>query len=170
MGNPMTPVADDTAQQEAAKRHLWMHFTRMGSYRDHDVPVLVGGEGPWVWDSRGRRYLDGLSGLFVVQAGHGRRELAEAAATQAGQLAYFPLWSYAHPSAIELAERLAALAPGPLNRVFFTTSGSEAVESAWKLARQYFRSIGQGTRHKVIAPRTADHGRTPGALAVKGVP
>jgi adenosylmethionine-8-amino-7-oxononanoate aminotransferase len=170
MGNPMTPVADDAAQQEAAKRHLWMHFTRMGSYRDHDVPVMVRGEGPWVWDSRGRRYLDGLSGLFVVQAGHGRRELAEAAATQAGQLAYFPLWSYAHPTAIELAERLASLAPGALNRVFFTTSGSEAVESAWKLARQYFRAIGQPGRYKVLSREIAYHGTSMGALSITGIP
>ena len=146
--SPLSPIAASTAGvpahhehlQDAARRHLWMHFTRMSSYAEHDVPVIVRGEGPWVWDSRGRRYLDGLSGLFVVQAGHGRRELAEAAARQASELAYFPLWSYAHPNAIELSERLAALAPGSLNRVFFTTGGGEAVESAWKLARQYFRA------------------------------
>ena len=95
--------------------------------------------GPYVWDSHGKRYLDGLSGLFVVQAGHGRQELADAAAKQAAELGYFPLWSYAHPSAIQLAERLASYAPGDINRVFFTTGGGEAVESAWKLARQYFR-------------------------------
>ncbi len=105
--------------QEAAKRHLWMHFTRMGSYETQDVPVIVKGEGPWVWDSTGKRYLDGLSGLYVVMAGHGRRELAEAGARQASQLAYFPIWSYAHPTAIELAERLAELAPGDINRDLF---------------------------------------------------
>jgi adenosylmethionine-8-amino-7-oxononanoate aminotransferase len=163
-------AADDSALQEAAKRHLWLHFTRMGSYQDHEIPVMVRGEGPWVWDSRGKRYLDGLSGLFVVQAGHGRRELAEAAATQAGRLAYFPLWSYAHPGAIELAERLASLAPGSINRVFFTTSGSEAVESAWKLARQYFRSIGQPGRYKVLSREIAYHGTSMGALSITGIP
>src|SRR2546421_11193128 len=99
--------------------------------------VIVRGEGPYVYDSNGKRYLDGLSGLFVVQAGHGCSELANAAAKQAAELANFPIWSYAHPSAIELAERLASLAPGDLNRIFFTTGGSEAVESAWKLARAY---------------------------------
>jgi adenosylmethionine-8-amino-7-oxononanoate aminotransferase len=170
MGNPTTPVPGDSAQQDAAKRHLWLHFTRMSSYRDHEIPVMVRGEGPWVWDSRGRRFLDGLSGLFVVQAGHGRRELAEAAAAQAGQLAYFPLWSYAHPGAIELAERLAWLAPGSLNRVFFTTSGSEAVESAWKLARQYFRRIGQPGRYKVLSRDIAYHGTSMGALSITGIP
>jgi adenosylmethionine-8-amino-7-oxononanoate aminotransferase len=176
--SPLSPIAASTAGvpahhdhlQDAARRHLWMHFTRMSSYADHDVPVIVRGEGPWVWDSRGRRYLDGLSGLFVVQAGHGRRELAEAAGRQAGELAYFPLWSYAHPHAIELSERLAALAPGALNRVFFTTGGGEAVESAWKLARQYFKAIGQPGRYKVLSRDIAYHGTTMGALSITGLP
>jgi adenosylmethionine-8-amino-7-oxononanoate aminotransferase len=154
--------------QEAAKRHLWMHFTRLGSYETQDVPVIVRGEGPWVWDSTGKRYLDGLSGLYVVQAGHGRRELAEAGAPQASQLAYFPIWSYAHPTAIELAERLAELAPGDINRIFFTTGGSEAVESAWKLARQYFKAIGQPTRTKAISREISYHGTTMGALSITG--
>jgi adenosylmethionine-8-amino-7-oxononanoate aminotransferase len=154
--------------QEAAKRHLWMHFTRMGTYETQDVPVIVRGEGPWVWDSNGKRYLDGLSGLYVVMAGHGRRELADAAARQASQLAYFPIWSYAHPTAIELAERLADLAPGDINRVFFTTGGSEAVESAWKLARQYFKAIGQPTRTKAISREISYHGTTMGALSITG--
>ncbi|MDQ6797766.1 MAG: aspartate aminotransferase family protein [Actinomycetota bacterium] len=168
----MTPETeiDDAALQAAAKRHLWMHFTRMSTYGDHDVPIMVRGEGPWVWDSRGRRYLDGLSGLFVVQVGHGRQELAEAASRQAGQLAYFPLWSYAHPNAIELSERLAHLAPGDINRVFFTTGGGEAVETAWKLARQYFRAVGQPGRYKVISRDIAYHGTTMGALSITGIP
>src|ERR1700761_2863594 len=102
--------------QAAAKRHLWMHFTRMSTYADHEVPIIERGEGAYVYDAKGKRYLDGLSGLFVVQAGHGRHELAEAGAKQAGELAYFPLWSYAHPAAIELADRLASHAPGDINR------------------------------------------------------
>jgi adenosylmethionine-8-amino-7-oxononanoate aminotransferase len=159
------------ALQTAARRHLWMHFSRMGGYGvDHEVPVIERGEGAYVWDAHGRRYLDGLAGLFVVQVGHGRHELAEAAAKQASQLAYFPIWSYAHPTSITLAERLAALAPGDLNRVFFTTGGSEAVESAWKLARQYFRTIGQHGRYKVISRYLAYHGTTMGALSITGLP
>ncbi len=155
--------------QDAAKRHLWMHFTRMSTYKDADVPVIVRGEGAYVFDDKGRRYLDGLSGLFVSQVGHGRRELAEAAARQAGELAYFPLWSYAHPNAIELAERLAHLAPGDLDRVFFTTSGSEAVESAFKLARNYFKLTGQHGRYKVISREIAYHGTSMGALSITGL-
>lgn len=156
--------------QEAARRHLWLHFSRLGRYRQHELPIITRGEGCYVWDQHGNRRIDALSGLFVVQAGYGRRELAEAGARQAQTMNYFPIWSYGHPPAIELAERLAQLAPGDLDRVFFTTGGSEAVESAWKLARQYFRAIGQPQRYKVIARRTAYHGTTLGALAITGLP
>ena len=156
--------------QDQARRNLWMHFSRLGSYAEAEVPVIVRGEGAYVWDEHGRRYLDGLSGLFTVQVGYGRTELAEAAARQAEQLAYFPLWGYAHPTAVTLAARLADLTPGDLNRVFFTSGGSEAVESAWKLARQYFRAIGQPLRTKVISRTVAYHGTSMGALSITGIP
>ncbi|MGH9028396.1 MAG: aminotransferase class III-fold pyridoxal phosphate-dependent enzyme, partial [Acidimicrobiales bacterium] len=144
---PTSSGSADDRLSDRAQRHLWMHFTRLGSYgAHHEVPVMVRGEGAYVWDQHGKRYLDGLSGLFTSQIGHGRSELGEAASKQASELAYFPLWTYAHPRAIELAERIAGLAPGDLNRVFFTTGGSEAVESAWKLARQYFRLVGEPSR------------------------
>jgi adenosylmethionine-8-amino-7-oxononanoate aminotransferase len=160
---------DTAALQAAAKRNLWLHFTRMSSYSGADVPVIVRGHDQYVYDQHGKRYLDGLSGLFVSQIGHGRKEVAEAAARQGSELAYFPLWSYAHPRAIELAERLANLAPGDLNRVFFTTSGSEAVEAAWKLAKQYFKAVGQPSRYKVISRDIAYHGTSMGALAITGL-
>src|SRR3954464_2320141 len=150
--------------------NLWMHFTRMSSYADAPVPTIVRGDGPYIWDTNGKRYLDGLSGLFVVQVGHGREELADAAAKQARELAYFPIWSYAHPKAVELAERLASLTPGDLNQVFFTTGGSEAVESAWKLARAYFKLTGKPTKHKVISRSIAYHGTSMGALSITGLP
>ena len=155
--------------QELAKRHLWMHFTRMGSYRDHEVPVIVRGEGCYVYDEHGKRYLDGLSALFCVNAGHGRAELGEAAARQARELGFYVNWSYAHPPAIELAARIADLAPGDLNRVFFTSGGSEAVESAWKLARNYHHVRGESKRTKIIARELAYHGTTFGALAATGL-
>jgi adenosylmethionine-8-amino-7-oxononanoate aminotransferase len=163
-------VDEHTRLQEAARRHLWLHFTRMSTYSDHDVPLIVRGEGAYVYDSKGKKYLDGLAGLFVSMVGHGRTEIADAAAKQAKELAYFPLWSYAHPRAVELAERIADLTPGDLNRIFFTTGGSEAVESAWKLARQYFASIGQPGRYKVISRDIAYHGTTMGALSITGLP
>jgi hypothetical protein len=154
-----------------AHRHLWMHFSRLGTYGvDNPVRVMQRGKGCYVYDSNGKRYLDGLAGLFAVQIGHGRKELAEAGARQAETLEYWPIWTYAHEPGIELAARLADLAPGDLNRVFFTTGGSEAVESALKLARAYFKAIGQGTRTKVISRLTTYHGTTMGALAITGIP
>jgi adenosylmethionine-8-amino-7-oxononanoate aminotransferase len=165
---PHPTESDDLTR--SAREHLWMHFTRMSTYDHSPVPVIVRGDGPYIYDSNGKRYLDGLSGLFVVQVGHGRQELAEAAAKQAGELAYFPLWSYAHPKAVELAERLSTLAPGDLNKVFFTTGGSEAVESAWKLARAYFKRVGKPTKHKAISRHIAYHGTSMGALSLTGLP
>jgi len=165
-----TPERDHAWLQEAAKRNLWLHFTRHSGYAEADIPLIVRGEGQYVFDQHGKRYLDGLSGLFVSQIGHGRTDVAEAGARQGAELAYFPLWSYAHPRAIELAERLAAYAPGDLNRVFFTTSGSEAVESAWKLAKQFFRLTGEPSRYKVLSRYIAYHGTTHGALAITGLP
>jgi adenosylmethionine-8-amino-7-oxononanoate aminotransferase len=164
-----TPMG--TPYAEAARDHLWMHFTRHSTYEDGgSVPVIVRGEGAYIYDSNGRKYLDGLAGLFTVQVGHGRTELAEAAAKQAADLAFFPLWSYAHPKAIELADRLAHLTPGDLNRVFFTTGGGEAVETAWKLATQYWKLVGTPTKHKVISRAIAYHGTPQGALAITGIP
>ncbi len=159
------------ALADKARDHLWMHFTRHSTYYEgHHVPIITKGEGAYIWDDQGNKYFDGLSGLFVVQAGHGRKELAQAAAKQAEELAFFPLWSYAHPSAILLAERLAHLAPGDLNRVFFTSGGGEAVESAWKLAKQYFKLTGKPTKTKVISRAVAYHGTPQGALSITGIP
>jgi adenosylmethionine-8-amino-7-oxononanoate aminotransferase len=147
-----------------------MHFTRMSSYEKAPVPTIVRGEGTYIYDDKGKRYLDGLAGLFVVQAGHGRVELAETAFKQAQELAFFPIWSYAHPKAVELADRLADHAPGDLNKVFFTTGGGEAVETAWKLAKQYFKLVGKPTKHKVISRAVAYHGTPQGALSITGLP
>ena len=159
------------ALAETARDHLWMHFTRHSTYEQGGhVPVIVKGDGAYIWDDQGRKYLDGLAGLFTVQMGHGRTELAEAAAAQAKELAFFPIWSYAHPQAIRLAERLADAAPGDLNRVFFTSGGGEAVETAWKLAKQYFRLTGQPGKYKVISRNVAYHGTPQGALSITGIP
>ncbi|MFT4263558.1 MAG: aspartate aminotransferase family protein [Nocardioides sp.] len=161
---------DYDQMQRAAKDHLWMHFTRHSTYAESDVPIIVKGEGAYIWDATGKKVLDGLAGLFVNQVGHGRTELAEAAARQTQQLAFHPLWSYAHPTAIELADRLADAAPGDLDRVFFTSGGGEAVESAWKLAKNYFKLTGKPGKHKVISRAIAYHGTTQGALSITGIP
>src|SRR5258707_12587273 len=126
--------AVDTGLQELAMRHLWMHFSRMGAYGpDHEIPIIVRADGCYVYDEHGNRYLDGLSGLFCVNAGHGRSEYGEAAARQIEELDFYTLWSYSPPPAIELAARIASLAPGDLNRAFFTSWGSEAVEATLNL-------------------------------------
>ena len=135
-----------------------------------EVPIIERGEGCYVWDSHGERYLDGLAGLFTVQVGHGREELAEAAREQASRLGYFPVWGFAHEPAISLAERLAVAAPGDLNRVFLTPSGGDAVETAIKLSRQYWKLQGQPMRTKVISRYLAYHGTSLGALSLTGVP
>jgi adenosylmethionine-8-amino-7-oxononanoate aminotransferase len=162
---------DSFDYQSAGRDHLWLHFTRHSTYeKGGEMPLIVRGEGHKIWDSHGREYIDGLAGLFVVQVGHGREELAEAAARQAKELAFFPLWSFAHPRAVELADRIAAMAPGDLNRVFFTTGGGEAVESAWKLAKQYFKLTGKPNKRKVISRAVAYHGTPQGALSITGIP
>jgi adenosylmethionine-8-amino-7-oxononanoate aminotransferase len=154
--------------QSLALRHLWLHFTPMGD-RLTELPIISRGEGCYLYDDEGRRYLDGLSCLFCVNVGHGRRELAAAAAAQAEELAFYSNWSAAHPRAVELAAKVASLAPGDLNRVWFGVSGGDAVESAIKLARQYHKLSGNPLKTKVIARREAYHGTSLGALSLTGI-
>jgi adenosylmethionine-8-amino-7-oxononanoate aminotransferase len=166
----VSPGLSPAELQKAARDHLWLHFTRMGGYVDSDVPVIVRGEGCYLEDANGKRYLDALAGLFAVQIGYSYGdEVGEAAAAQLRELPFYTNWSYAHPRAIELAAEVASLAPGDLNRVFFVSGGSEAVESAWKLARQYHAARGE-RRWKAVAHRLAYHGTTLGALSINGVP
>ena len=193
----MTVTADSATAdlQKLARDHLWLHFTRMGGYGDGEVPIIVRGDGCYLEDANGRRYLDALAGLFSVNIGYGYgEEVGQAALEQMRELPFYTNWSYAHPKAIELAAEVASLAPGDLNRVFFVSGGSEAVESAWKLARQYFLARGgkrmsadlgrseADTRHdelvgapmprkyKAIARHIAYHGTTMGALSINGIP
>jgi adenosylmethionine-8-amino-7-oxononanoate aminotransferase len=161
--------SERSSLQELGLRHLWMHFTRMSAYEDHEIPIITRGEGCYVYDEHGNRYLDGLSSLFCVNIGHGRADIAQAGADQAKELGFFTNWSYAHPRAIELAAKIAELAPGDLNRVFFTSGGSEAVESALKLARQYHKVTGHPNKTKVIARDIAYHGTSLGALSATGI-
>src|SRR5436190_1049563 len=181
--------------QRAAKDHLWLHFTRMGGYRETDVPVIVRGEGCYLEDSTGKRYLDALAGLFAVNIGYSYGdEVGKAAHEQMKELPFYTNWSYAHPRALELAAEVASLMPGDLNRVFFCSGGSEAVESAWKLARQYYAALGEQRaasvhlgevgdrigmgapqahlvkRWKAVSRNVAYHGTTMGALSINGIP
>jgi adenosylmethionine-8-amino-7-oxononanoate aminotransferase len=168
----LTATAPETLDlQRAAREHLWLHFTRMGGYQDGEVPIIVRGDGCYLEDSKGKRYLDALAGLFSVNIGYGfGEEVGEAAAAQMRELPFYTNWSYAHPRAIELASEVASLTPGDLNRLFFVSGGSEAVESAWKLARQYYTARGDGRRWKAISRHVAYHGTTMGALSINGIP
>ncbi len=157
--------------QNAATEHLWLHFSRMGAYASgaEEIPIMVRGEGCYLEDSRGRRYLDALAGLFAVQIGYSYgEEIGRAALEQMRELPFYTNWGYAHPRAIELAQEIAGLAPDGLERVFFTSGGSEAVESVWKLARQYHTLRGE-RRWKAISRNVAYHGTTMGALSINGV-
>ena len=155
---------------QPAHRHLLPHFTRGDAWRRDDLVVIERGEGCYVWDTEGVKYLDGLAGLFCTNLGHGRSDLTAAAAKQMDRLAFYPNWSFAHPSSLEAASFIAEVAPGDLDRVFFVNSGSEAVESAMKFARCYHLANSEDTRHKVIARRWAYHGTTLGALSATGIP
>ncbi|MFL6029173.1 MAG: aminotransferase class III-fold pyridoxal phosphate-dependent enzyme [Gaiellaceae bacterium] len=192
----MTSVAPAPLDlQKAARDHLWLHFTRMSAYEGSEVPIIVRGDGCYLEDSHGKRYLDALAGLFSVNIGYGYgEEMGEAAAAQMRELPFYTNWSYAHPRAIELANEVASLTPGDLNRLFFVSGGSEAVESAWKLARQYYSARGEQRVRAAIAPsgetqvrvdeaqairserrwkaisrNIAYHGTTMGALSINGI-
>jgi adenosylmethionine-8-amino-7-oxononanoate aminotransferase len=164
-------VATDELQ-ELAHRHLLMHFTRNGAFGPDGKPLLVldRGEGPYVFDTEGRRYLDGLSSLFCSQLGYSfGEEMAAVAGEQLSTLAFNTNWGTAHPPAIRLAAALAERAPGDVNRVFFTSGGSESVETAWKIVRQHYLAKGEPQRTKAIAREIAYHGVTLGALSFTGV-
>ncbi len=160
----------DTDLRQLANDHLWLHFTRMGG---HKPPIIVSGDGCYLTDDAGNRYLDALAGLFSVNIGYGfGDEIGQAAHEQMKELPFYTNWTYAHPRAIELAAEIASLAPGDLNRVFFVSGGSEAVEAAWKLARQFFAArdgLPPGKKYKAIARNIAYHGTTFGALSINGI-
>ena len=153
-----------------ARRHLGKHFTRAGGWRTYDQLVIVRGEGCYLWDDAGARYIDGLAGLFCVNIGHGREDIAAAAERQLRTLSFATNWSASHPASIEAASMIAGLAPGDLDVVFFVNSGSEANESAIKFAREYHQGRGEPQRIKVLSRHMAYHGTTLGALSATGIP
>lgn len=149
---------------------LLPHFTNARTWRRGSIPIFARGEGCYLWDDRGNRYFDALAGLFVVQIGHGRADIAKAMSDQAEQLAYIPSWSATNPATIEAATLITDLAPADLDRVFFVSSGSEAIEAAIKFARQYHAARGNPRRTKVISRIDAYHGTTLGALSATALP
>ena len=159
-----------STQRELAQKHLVPHFTPNTAWQHHLLPIIERGEGCYIYDTEGNEYLDGLAGLFCVNIGHGRSDLSTAASKQMDMLAFSTNWGFAHPPAIEAAEMIAGFAPGDLSETFFVSSGSEAVESAIKFARNYHLARGDEGRYKVISRNWAYHGTTLGALSVTGIP
>ncbi|MEX2356448.1 MAG: aspartate aminotransferase family protein [Thermaerobacterales bacterium] len=150
-----------------AARHYWLQNHQQ---RDLQVPeayrVMVKGEGCHIYDIQGNRYLDVMGGLFLANIGHGRAEVADAVADQLKELAYVNSGAYATPAGIRLARKLADLTPGDLSRSFFCSGGSEGVEIALKMARQYQHAAGRSKKTKIIARRGQYHGSTYGAMSL----
>ena len=147
--------------------HLWVHTQQYTELAKPDgFKVFAKGDGVWLWDMKGRRFLDAMSGLWVVNIGHGRTELAEVAAQQMRELNYINTFAYASMPGVDLADKLAELMPPSLNKVYFVNSGSEAVETALRMAKHYQYNIGEKKRYKIIARRGSYHGMTAGALSI----
>ncbi|MFM9125191.1 MAG: aspartate aminotransferase family protein [Actinomycetota bacterium] len=161
----------DTARlQELAIQHLWLHFTQMAGFDPDKHPVMARGDDIYLYDTDGNRYMDFLSGLFTVQLGYSHgEEIGQAMLEQAMELPYYTNWTYSHPRAIELAAKLAEITPASIDRAFFVSGGSEGVEGALKLARNYHTANGEPMRRKVIARKIAYHGTTYGALSITGI-
>ena len=159
-----------TLDIESSARHEWLSWTKMADVEREAPPVLVGGDGPYVIESDGTRLLDAMSGLFTTAIGYSHgKELGAAAAAQMEQLAYYPNWAATNPATLALTERILALAPPQMERIFFTSGGSESVESAWKLARQHFQARGESSRRIVISRDGSYHGCSLGALSITGI-
>lgn len=152
------------------EKTLLAHFTPRDAWAPGKIEVFTRGEGCFVYDADGNRYFDGVSGLFCSQLGHGRTDIAEAAAVQMSKLAYMPNWSAASAPAFEASRLIADRLPGDLGTVFFVNSGSEANESAMKFAIQLHRSRGEPQRRKFVTRVHAYHGTTLGALSLTALP
>ena len=169
---PGTPVAANgqsggaTATEQSAREHVWIHMLPWAEFESDNLRVFDRGDGARLYDIQGREYLDGIAGLWVVNAGHGRREIAQAYADQAARLGYASSMTYTTTPAVRLAEKLAEITPGDLSRVFFCSGGSEAVETAIKIAKQVQAMRGFPKRYKIIARRRSYHGMTYGAMSI----
>jgi len=164
--NQTEAMSPEAIEQEALE-HVWIHSTPWADVAEKEgLRVFSKGKGSTVWDVRGREYLDGISGLWVVNAGHGREEIGQAMAEQAGKLAYASSEAFTTEPAVALADKLAKITPGDLSRVYFSSGGSEAVETAMKIAKQVQAMRGFPRRYKIIARRGSYHGMTHGAMSL----
>ncbi|MEM7275070.1 MAG: aminotransferase class III-fold pyridoxal phosphate-dependent enzyme [Actinomycetota bacterium] len=166
----MPPFEHGSDHRVQAQQHFVPHFTKGAAWQSELLGIIERGEGCYVFDTEGNRYLDGLAGLFCTNLGHGRADLAAAAAKQMERLGFYPTWGWGNPPAIEAASMIAEVAPGDLDAVFFVSSGSEAVEAALKMCRNVHVARGEDSRYKVISREWSYHGTTLGGLSLTGVP
>jgi len=165
---PDTPSPFTPTLRKLGEAHFWPHARMAGDLSSPaGVKIVTRGNGVWVYDENGHRYLDTLSGMWLSNIGHGRREVADAVSAQIEELGYAPDGTV-HPTTLRLAARVAALAPDPGARVFFTSGGSEAVETAMKMAKKFHRNRGEAGRYKFISRRGSYHGATHGSLSLGG--
>jgi len=166
------PAAEIRRLVEADRRHLWHPFTQTKEWAEQPMLIVAAGEGPYLIDVEGNRYLDGVSSLWVSLHGHRREEIDRAVRDQLDRVAHSTLLGLSHVPAIELAEKLAQLAPGGLTRVFYSDSGSTAVEAALKIAYQYWQQQPDRTKRykrQIVSCHRAYHGDTLGAVSVGGI-
>jgi beta-alanine--pyruvate transaminase len=168
MGHAETKVQDALHAKPVSMDEYWMPFTPNRDFK-HEPKMVVRAEGMYLWSDRGERLIDASSGLFCVNAGHCRKEIAEAVGAQLSELDFIAPFTRGHPKQFELASRIAALTPGDLNRIFFTNSGSEAVDTAMKVALAYWQAKGQGGRTMFISRERAYHGVNFGGVALSGM-
>ncbi len=165
---PQTAAHPSTRQDAAWLDAHWMPFTANRQFK-RDPRMIVAAQGAYFTDADGRQVFDGLSGLWCTGLGHGRREIAEAVGKQAAQLDYSPAFQFGHPLSFELANKLKSLTPAGLDHVFFTASGSEAADTALKMARAYWRLKGQGGKTRLVGREKGYHGVNFGGISVGGM-
>src|SRR4051794_7112946 len=168
MGHADASVRDNAAKQALSLEEYWMPFTPNRDFK-HDPKMVVRAEGMYYWNDRGDKIIDGASGLFCVAAGHARREIADAVSAQLRELDFVAPFTRGHPKQFELATRIAELTPGDLNRIFFTNSGSESVDTAMKVALAYHQARGEAGRTMFISRERAYHGVNFGGLSLSGM-
>ncbi|HEY4992644.1 MAG TPA: aminotransferase class III-fold pyridoxal phosphate-dependent enzyme, partial [Nakamurella sp.] len=171
MGTQTTTGGNEHTQAVRYGSALWHGFASMGAVQRDGEFVVSRGEGAWIWDTAGRRYLDATAGLWFTNVGHGRTEIADAVAAQIGRIAaYSTFGDYAVDTTVALADRLAAMAPVPESKIFFTSGGSDSVDTAVKLARRYWAEVGRPTKSMIIGREKAYHGMHVAGTALAGIP
>ena len=168
MGHAELKLQDAPQARTISMDEYWMPFTPNRDFKT-DPKMVVRADGMYVWNERGDRLIDASSGLFCVNAGHCRAEIAQAVGDQLAELDFIAPFTRGHPKQFELASRVAALTPGDLNRIFFTNSGSEAVDTAMKVALAYWQAKGQGGRTMFISRERAYHGVNFGGVSLSGM-